>query len=500
MENVYILAHDVGTSGIKTSIVTRDASEIDSMTFVYPTLTPRDGWAEQEPEQWWRGVVQNTRNLVEKHASIAAKIMGIGVSGHMLGCVAVDINGNPLGNSLIHSDSRAINQCKAISSLIGKAEMYRITGNILDPKTTLCKILWIKQNKPELFRKTEKFLQCKDFIVSRLTGNIDSTDLSDASHAQLLDVCKRIYAAEMLSDVGISMHQLPAVHQATDIIGGLSRESAKILGLVEGIPVIAGGGDGACANVGAGISSPGDTYCNLGTTAWIATLSVEPVIDNEQRIFNILSLDGETSGIFGTMQTAGRAIEWIMDVVGEKDVAHLNRMITDKPAGSDGLVFLPYLEGERSPIFDPKARGVFFGLSTAHDRHHLTRAVMEGVTFGLKSILDVFRCFMPISEMALIGGGANSEIWRRMIADILQVRLLSLDVKAANATSIGVALAVAVGIGCYNSLHDAVGNMVRRESNIPDSTHSEIYEKNYSIYKSLYLNLKDIFAVRAQTI
>lgn len=494
MRDVTILAHDLGTSGVKSSLVDTEFREIDSQSFSYPTTYPNPEWAEQDPDRWWQGMVTNSRTLVERQPDACARIGAIGLSGHMLGLVPVDTGGSPLGPVMIHSDGRATAQFRHIRDTIGADQVYQTTGNILDPKAPLCKILWLAENKPRIFEQTARFLQSKDFAAARLTGNIDTTDLSDASHAQLLDVRRGVYAADMLAGLGVPREKLPTIHKGIDVIGRLTREAAEATGLSQGIPVIAGGGDGACANAGAGIAAPGDGYCNLGTTGWIATLLPEPLIDPDHRLFNILSLDGETSGVFGTMQTAGRSLEWIRSVLGTPDPQALNALIEGVSPGSEGLVFLPYLEGERSPVFDAAARGVFFGLSGSHGPAHMARAVMEGVTFGLRSILDAFRSFISLDEMPLIGGGANSSVWRQMIADILRVRLFTMDVKAENATSVGAAMAAAVGIGVYGSLPEAAACIGKKAGEIPSTEPDPAYERNYRIYKELYPRLHDLFS------
>ena len=493
-EDSIVLAHDIGTSGVKSTIVADGIVELASMDSGFTTRFPKNGWAEQDPDDWWDGVIRNTKDLVAAHPEIAAKIRGIGVCGQMLGCVPVGDDGEALAPSMIHSDSRSASQFRHIAEAIGSGEVYDITGNILDPKSTLCKILWLKVNQPEIYKRTAKFLQSKDFVVSKLTSNIDTTDFSDASHAQLMDIRTNRYAAEMLGDLGIDPEKMPTLRMGTDIAGRLTDESAELLGLPSGVPVIVGGGDGACASLGAGIANPGETYLCLGTTAWIANVSPKPIIDPERRIFNILGIDGATAGVFGTMQCAGRSIDWVQDLLGADTPSAIDELARSVSPGSEGLVFLPYLEGERSPIFDPNARGVLFGLTPSHGGPHVARAVMEGVAFGLRSILDVFRSTLDITRLRILGGGAHSDVWRRIIADILEVELVSLHSESANVTSIGTALAVAVGIGSIGSLGDAAAMIEEGESVHADLSKTETYRKNYSCFSALYPNLKLTYA------
>jgi xylulokinase len=493
-EDSIVLAHDLGTSGVKSSLVADGTAEIASMDSRFTTRFPKNGWAEQDPSDWWNGVIQNTKNLVAARPEIAARVRGIGVCGQMLGCVPVGADGETLAPSMIHSDSRSTHQFQLIADSIGPVEVYRTTGNILDPKSTLCKILWLKMNRPEIYRKTEKFLQSKDFIVSKLTSNIDTTDFSDASHAQLMEIRSGKYTVEILKCLEIDMAKMPSIHKGTDIAGRLTDKNAKLLGLPSGIPVIVGGGDGACASLGAGIANPGDTYLSLGTTAWIANVAPEPIIDPGGRIFNILGIDGATSGVFGTMQCAGRSIDWVQELLGCSDPAAIDGLAESVSPGSDGLVFLPYLEGERSPHFDPNARGVLFGLTPSHLSPHIARSVMEGVSFGLRSILDVFTSTSKIDRLRILGGGARSDTWRRIIADVLEVGLVRLRSDSINVTSIGTALAVAVGIGSIGSLGEAAALIEEGVEERPDSSTAEAYRKNYAIFSALYPNLKLTYA------
>lgn len=379
MPNPLILAHDIGTSATKSALVRPDGEIMASQARAHPTRFPRRGWAEQQAGDWWEGVCWNTQALTAKHPELRSHIAVIGVSGHMLGCLPVDAEGKALRPCLIHSDCRATGPCGILRNQIGEEVIYEVTGNILDPRSSLCKVLWIQANEPHIYKHTARFLQSKDYIVGRLTGNYDSTDYSDASHAQWLNIAAKSYATDLFAELGIGLSKFPSLHRSTDVVGTLTRDAARALDLSTGIPVVAGGGDGSCASAGAGAVNIGDTYCCLGTTAWIAATTAKPLIDRQRRVFNVLALDGENNGVFGTVQAAGRSVNWAMDLLGETDFGRFDDLLADVQPGSEGLIFLPYLEGERSPIFDPDARGVFFGLSPLHRREHLLRATVEGV-------------------------------------------------------------------------------------------------------------------------
>lgn len=498
MIQTMILACDIGTSSVKTSLIRPNGTVLDSACHAYPTHVPRAGWAEQDPGDWWEGVCANARLLAEKHPDAASHVAVIGVSGHMLGCLPVDLQGKALRPAMIHADTRASGQAAFIAQSVGAAQMYGITGNILDVRSSLCKVLWVRDNEPQVYKAAERFLQAKDYIVSKMTGNIDTTDLSDASHAQMIDIRTMDYDAAVLSELGLDRQKLPALHRSTDIVGRLTPDSARSMGLRAGIPVCAGGGDGACASVGAGVASAGDIYCCLGTTAWIARASALPVLDRKSRLFNILSLDGQTSGVFGTIQCAGRSVQWAMDLFSQQDPAAFDRMAASVPPGSGGLIFLPYLEGERSPLFDTDARGVFFGVNPGHGKASFMRAVLEGVALALRDVLEVFRETQAAGSMRIIGAAAASGVWRGIIADACNLSLDTLSVPGGDATSLGAAVAAGVGAGLYRNIGEGARLVTTASRTDPDSAQAALYSRMYGIYQSLYPQLKPSYQALAR--
>jgi xylulokinase len=256
---------------------------------------------------------------------------------------------------------------------------------------------------------------------------------------------------------------------------------------------VAGGGDGSCASAGAGAVNVGDSYCCLGTTAWIAAITTKPFIDPQRRVFNLGALDGENNGVFGTVQAAGRSVRWAMDLLGETDFGRFDDLLAGAPPGSEGLVFLPYLEGERSPIFDPDARGVFFGLSPHHRREHLLRATVEGVSFGLRSVLEVLRESFTVPALRLIGGGGQSNLWQEMLANVCGVSIQTLSTQAADATSLGAAFAAGVGVGLFDDLPQAAQTVQVARERTADGPVAERYDRSFRIYHSLYPQLKPVF-------
>jgi xylulokinase len=377
---------------------------------------------------------------------------------------------------------------------MGRHAIYQLTGNILEPRSSLCKVLWVKANEPDIYRRTARFVQSKDYIVGRLTGSFDSTDYSDASHAQWLDIRAKSYAKDMFAELEIEWTKHPALYRSTDVVGKLTKEAARDLDLTAGIPVVAGGGDGSCASAGAGALNVGDTYGCLGTTAWIAATTVEPFIDSQRRVFNVLALDGKHNGVFGTVQAAGRSLDWAMDLLQETDFGRLEDLITPVPPGSEGLIFLPYLEGERSPIFDANARGVYFGLSPVHQREHLLRATLEGVSFALRSVLEVMREAFAVPALRLIGGGGQSNLWQQLLANVCGVPIQTLSTKSADATSLGAAFAAGVGVGLFEDLSQAARTVKVTGERHAEETLTARYDAYFGVYQALYPQLKPAFA------
>jgi xylulokinase len=482
------LAFDIGTSSVKTSLVSEQGEVAAFAERKYPNTG--QSATEQNPEIWWSEACAAVREILSPE--LAKQVAAIGAGGHMLGCVAVDASGTPLRPAMLHSDTRSTREESDIANAIGRNELYRRTGNTLSAKSPLAKILWLKRNEPLVYEKTAKFLQSKDYFTSKLTGDIDTGDYSDGAHAQLMDIHSRQPLSDIFAQLGVAADKITRFRRGTDIAGKLSVSAAKELGLPDGIPVITGGGDGACANAGSGINA-GEFYCSLGTTAWLSYDSPEPIADSGERVFNIPALDGESEGVFGTMQAAGKCVEWAKDLFGIDSIAEFDRIAALAPAGSDGLIFLPYIEGERSPIFDSNARGVFFRVNSEHSKSHFLRAVLEGVTFALRSILDVYRETLTVSDIRVIGGGGNSELWRTIMADIWNVRTWSVSAKASSVTSLGVAKAAAVGAGVFKNLREASSIVTPVSQSVPNPALAEVYNSRYDTFVKLYKNVKELF-------
>lgn len=490
MEREHILAFDIGTSSVKTSVINCQGMTVASASKDYMTSHPRAGISEQSPQDWWECACITANAIWRSHKDLAEKIAVIGVCGHMLGCVPVDSAGKPLANAMIHSDSRAYQQSEKISRLIGKEKLYEMSGNILDARSTLSKFLWLKEEQPEIYRNTAKILQSKDYLTAYMTGNIDTTDYSDASHGELMNIRTKSYEESVYQELGLDVEKLPALHAGKDVVGKLCKSAAESLGLDSGIPVIAGGGDGACSDLGGGNVEIGNICCSLGTTAYFSSLMKEPYIDPKGRVFNIMGLDGQSCSLFGTIQSACGALNWVMDILGETDIQAFNALAASVEKGSNGLIFVPYLDGERAPIFDAKARGVFLGLSQSHTRAHFARATFEGVAFALNSVLEAYREMMEVRSIHMIGGGAQSDLWRQIMADIWDTEVVVRKGAGSESNGLGIAAAAGVGIGLFKSVNEAIGQM-ETESSVQPQGDNEVYRQEFAVYQNIYVNLKN---------
>ncbi len=486
----YVLAIDIGTSAVKVTVVNENMEAVSEANVGYETFWGTGGVAEQNPEDWWKGICKAVRLIGEQAPETLLKIEAIGMSGHMMGLTAVDRDGHVLRPTMIHADTRAAAEMREIEEQQGRAHLYQLTGNVCNPSANLFKMLWLKRREPENYERAARFLQVKDYLVYRLTGNMDSTDYSEAIHGLLMDIRSKRYLSELMEEYGLDTSKLPQLHKSSDVVGRLSGDAVEILGLKEGIPVVAGGGDGSCASIGAGIR-PGDIYCSLGTTAWISYNSPEPFVDEKQRVFNLISLDGESSGVFGTMQCAGRSITWAQELLKVDSLKEFDEMSGRVVPGCEGLIFLPYLEGERSPIFDARVRGMFWGISAGHRQEHFSRAVLEGVGYALRSILDVMREREDFREMRIIGGGAKSLFWKQMIADICQIDLCDISVKASMATSVGAAAAAFVGVGRYTWEQAADRISLCGKTDAREEA-ALLYRENYQKYLQLYPAIRQL--------
>ncbi|HTZ51933.1 MAG TPA: xylulokinase [Spirochaetia bacterium] len=496
----YLLAHDLGTSGNKATLFTTEGSLVASVTSAYGTHYFNTNWSEQDPADWWRAVCDSTRALVRDVD--VSEIAVICFSGQMMGCLCVDRSGRPLRPAILYSDQRSVQQCDALLQKVDAREFYRIVGHRASPSYSATKLMWVRDREPEVYGRTFKMLHAKDYLNFRLTG-VMATEYSDASGTNLLDLNTLRWSDRLLAATGLDGEKLPALHASTDVVGELTREAAAELGLRPGIPVVAGGGDGVCAGVGVGSVAPGITYNYLGSSSWIATTTKEPIYDEQMRTFVWAHAVPGYVHPCGTMQTAGGAYAWLKNEVctaekaqaartGENVYELINAQIASSPPGANGLVFLPYLLGERTPRWNPDAKGALIGLTLAHTRADILRAVMEGITINLSIILDIFRTRGPVDRITVIGGGAKGEVWRKIMADVYQAEVLRPNY-LEEATSMGAAIIGGVGCGVFESFDVASRFISITDRADPDRSVAPLYARSKALLNESYESLAPLF-------
>ena len=488
-----LLVFDIGTSGLRASLVDERLNILRNVTTTYPTRTLPGGICEQDAADWWMSAVRAMLMLRELVPEYLKQVDAIGVSGHMLGLLPMDADGQALRPAMIRRDTRAKEEVQSLLAAFGPDYFYKISGNVLTPNLTLSKAVWLKQHEPDTYEKAVRFLQCKDYLVYRLTGSMDSTDYSDASRAGLMNLATNDYDYEMLQNLGLHAEKFPQILPGCAIAGHLTEESACHLGLRAGIPVSVGGGIGACESVGAGVAEDGAYYMSLDTAAWIAGQRHEPFIDPQRRLGHISTLDGKSVSVFGSMHCAGKCVNWAQKLFEVGSPRAFDAAASNIPAGADGLIFLPYLEGERSPVYDEQATGVFFGMTERHRREHFLRAVLEGVGCGLSQIIEVLREQDEIFDLRVIGGAAKSRVWKQIIADLCKVRLHDVTTFSDTAATLGAAAAAGVGIGAFESLSQAVGAISQASVIQPQEETYPAYEALRRRYDALYPALAPVF-------
>ncbi len=492
----YILAHDLGTTGNKVNLFDERGLPVASAFAGYEMAYPRPGWAEQDAADWWRAVRDSTRELLTSSGVAPGDIAVVSFSGMMNGALAVDATGVPLRSAIIWADQRATAEAQFLADCCGAEQVYRRTGHRAGASYTAAKALWIQRHQPGLYAHTHQFLQAKDYAAYKLSG-IFATDCSDASGTNLFDLERRDWAVDMIEAVGLHPRKLPPVYPSDTVIGQVTPQAAGETGLLAGTPVVIGGGDGACATVGAGSVHPGDAYNYIGSSSWIAVTAEQPLYDPRMRTFTFAHLDPKLYFPTGTMQCAGGSFDWLERLLRGEDETRLydemSAAAADVEPGAKGLLFLPYLIGERSPHWNPLARGAFVGLTMSHGRAEIACAVLEGVAFNLKMILDAFlEQGAAIQAMRLIGGGARSALWRQMLADVYGLPILRPEL-LAEATSLGAAIAGGVGVGLFSDFGVAHEIVQVEEAERPDLAYSQLYTTLYGLFQQTYTALEPIF-------
>ncbi|MGF3056221.1 xylulokinase [Microbacterium sp. YY-01] len=444
-----IIAHDLGTTGNKASLHHDDGRIVASVIVPYPAHFAAGGIAEQNPHDWWNAVVSATQRLLAHAQTPPRAITGLVVSGQMMGAVLLDSAGEPVRPAIIWADTRSGAQQRQLEAAIGAEHAYRILGHRLNPTYSIEKIMWVRDNEPDTWARVRRVCVAKDFIVQRLTGRL-ATDRSDASGMNAYDQSTGDWSHEVLAAADLNHELFAEIVESTTIVGTVTANAATQLGLPVGTPVVMGGGDGPLAAVGSGITDPSHgAYVSLGTSSWISFASTAPLHDPLMRTF---TFNNVVPGLFvptATMQAGGGSVQWIAEALSADPQHPETAALTDEAREIDtgGLFFLPHLLGERSPQWDPHARGGFLGIERHHTRAHLTRAVLEGVAYNLLTCIDAFRqAGATISSIDAVGGGAQSNVWLQVLADVWGVPVRRRTV-AEEANSLGAAVTAAVGLG-----------------------------------------------------
>lgn len=500
MKQSYLMGIDIGTSACKVAVFDRQGQVLASASGDYPVYYPREGWAEQDPEEWWSAVCGAVRQVLKKADVRPEEIAGVGIDGQSWSAIAIDKDGKVLTNTPIWMDTRAQSICDRLNEDIGADEIFRVAGNSLQPSYTTAKILWYKENRPEVYRKTHKILQSNSYIAFKLTGQI-SQDLSQGYGLHCFDMRTGQWDEEMCKKMGIPREFLPEIVPSDQIIGTVTKKAAEESGLAEGTPVAAGGLDAACGTLGAGVIHAGETQEQGGQAGGMSICMEQYQADPHLILgFHVIPgkwlLQGGTTGGGGVMRWFEREFadyERLMkEQTGVSSLDQLNEIAEKVDPGCDGLVFLPYMAGERSPIWDPHAKGVFYGLDFSKTKGHMVRACMEGVAFSLRHNLETAeKAGAEADILRAMGGSANSLLWTQIKSDITGK---AMAVPASDtATTLGAALLAGVGTGFYEDYEEAVSQTVKvTRTHHPDPEKKEVYDKNYEIYLELYRSLSGL--------
>ncbi|MBI3863325.1 MAG: xylulokinase [Planctomycetia bacterium] len=498
------LGIDVGTSGTKTLAMRSDGKILATATAEYPLSSPRPGWSEQDPEHWWQASIKTVRAVLKLGKIKPVDVAGIGLSGQMHGSVFLDARHNVIRPALLWNDQRTSAECAEIESLAGgRAQLIELVANPALTGFTAPKILWLRNHEPKHFERVRQVLLPKDYVRFRLTGEF-ATEVSDASGTLLLDVQKRAWSKTLLERLSLDPAILPRVYESEEVSGRLSAASAKLLGLSAGVPVVGGGGDQAAGAVGNGIVRRGVISATMGTSGVVFAHSDEVQFDPQGRLHTFCHAVRGKWHIMGVVLSAGGSLQWYRNQLGEGEVALARKKKIDPyelitaqaaqaPAGSEGLYFLPYLTGERTPHADPHARGAWVGLSLRHGRAQLARSVIEGATYAMRDSLEIIQQLqVPVKEVRLSGGGARSKFWRQVQADIYGVKAVTTN--SVEGPAYGVALLAAVGTGAYKSIVEACQATIKVvDSTMPALRSKKVYDAAYPEYQHLYRSLKDDF-------
>jgi xylulokinase len=491
---IKLLGIDVGTGGTRALLIDESGAVIASAIHEHqPFASPRSGWAEQDPQDWWKACQGAVRKLLQQGDVEASEIACIGLSGQMHGAVLLDRNGEVLRPALIWCDQRTAAECRYLNETIGPQRLVELTSNPALTNFTLTKLLWVRTNEPGIWRRFHSFLLPKDYIRLCLTG-VRAIDVADASGTLLLDVAHRRWSDAMLDAVDLNPDCLPALYESQDVVGQVTEAAAAKTGLKAGTPVVAGAGDQAAGATGMGIVRPGDVSATIGTSGVVFAASDAPVTDPRGRLHTFCHAVPGRWHVMGVTQAAGLSLRWVRDNFGTfTDYDQMSAEAAKIPAGSEGVLWAPYLMGERTPYPDPDVRAALVGLAADHSRGNVIRAVLEGVAFSLKDTLTIFReLSIPVRGIRVGGGGARSALWRQIQADVYGQTVET--VQAEEGAAYGAALLAGVGAGAWASVDAACDAVVRvAKRTPPDQKSVNVMQEAYVKYRRIYPALRNIF-------
>lgn len=492
----YLLGIDIGTSACKVAVFSADGTVAAQQNESYPTAYPQPGWAEQSPDNWWQAVCRALAVLQQRDGIDLSAVAGIGVDGQSWSAIPIGKNGEVLCATPIWFDTRAAEICEQLSQQLGD-ELFSLSGNPLQPSYTLPKILWYQQNRPEVYEQAVSILQANSFIVYRLTGAL-TQDRSQGYGLQCYDIRKGEWDFELCRRLGIRSDLLPQLYDSHEIVGAVTEHAAAQTGIPAGVPVVAGGLDAACGTLGAGVIHPGETQ-EQGGQAGGMSICIDHVTADPRLILGahvvpgLWLLQGGTVGGGGVCRwmerELGAADREAAEKNGTSSFYELDRAAETVPPGSEGVLFLPYMAGERSPIWDPNAKGVYYGLDFSKTRAHLLRSGLEGVAYSLRHNLDIAQeCGARVDTLYAMGGAANSRLWTQIKADVTGKRIVVPS--SDTATTLGAAILAGVGTGIYRNFDEAVSRTVKiTREHLPNPNHTAAYEQGYRLYRKLYPQL-----------
>lgn len=484
------LGVDIGTGGSRAVVIDEAGAIVAQATVEHaPFASPHPGWSEQSPDDWWRAASEAIGKALENVS--ADEISGVSFSGQMHGSVFLDESDSVIRPALLWNDQRTAPQVEELKKTIGDPRIIEMVANPAVTGFTLPKLLWLRENEPENWNRVRTVLLPKDYVRFRLTGE-KACDVADASGTLMLDVHNRRWSEEMLSAVDVDARLLPRVVESIEATGAVSEAGSKYTGLRVGTPVFAGAGDNAAGAIGAGLVSPDALGVTIGTSGVVFVVTDKPTLDPKGRAHSLCHAIPGRWHMTGVTLAAGYSLKWFRDVFAAGvSYDELTSEAARVPAGSEGLIWQPYLMGERSPHMDSAATASFTGITGSHTRGHFVRAIMEGVAFSLRDSIDIFRSLgAPINEIRLGGGGASSPLWRQIQADVYGQSVSTLV--ADEGAAFGAALLAGVGVGAWPTVDAAVGATIRTDESVePNPDDSAVLEKNYQRFRSLYPALKN---------